>query len=222
MKQNTKIIGITGLARHGKDTAGRYIAEQLDYDIYSFAAPIKKITAALLGWDEHETFEHSKEVAIPANITAKTITRALAVAVEYGLTDYAKSVGSGVDMLELLDILGVSSGDCISPRQAWQLAGTEWGRLRIHEDVWVSLAPTTGIVICDVRFDSEADYLRSVGCQIIHVHNPRVTGEAGVASHASEAGVSKLPEDLVLVNDSTIVNLQLKCLELLRVINNVD
>lgn len=45
------IIGITGLIGSGKDTIANHLVEQHGYERYSWATPLKDITATLFGWD---------------------------------------------------------------------------------------------------------------------------------------------------------------------------
>lgn len=45
------IIGITGLIGSGKDTIASHLVEKYNYERYSWATPLKDITATLFGWD---------------------------------------------------------------------------------------------------------------------------------------------------------------------------
>ena len=45
------IIGITGLIGSGKDTIASHLVEKYNYERYSWAIPLKDITAQLFGWD---------------------------------------------------------------------------------------------------------------------------------------------------------------------------
>lgn len=45
------IIGICGLIGSGKDTIASHLAERYSYERYSWASPLKDITAQLFGWD---------------------------------------------------------------------------------------------------------------------------------------------------------------------------
>lgn len=100
-----------------------------------------------------------------------------------------------------------------SPRELMQLLGTEWGRDLVHPQLWLLLAEqnlqllaehhqdVNGVVIRDVRFDNEADWIRSRGGLIFHITRPV---PAAVPQHVSEAGVTRHPEDLAVVNDGTL------------------
>ncbi|VBI24437.1 deoxynucleotide monophosphate kinase family protein [Burkholderia pseudomallei] len=101
-----------------------------------------------------------------------------------------------------------------SPRQMLQTLGTEWGRMLVNENIWVLVAMDEArrlqrhsgksAVITDVRFDNEADAIRQRGGRIIHVARPDALA---VASHVSEAGVTREPADFVIVNDGTLDDL---------------
>lgn len=97
----------------------------------------------------------------------------------------------------------------LSPRQIFQLLGTEAAKNAFGPDIWVKrwarsyniLADTDNVVVPDVRFDVEAEYLRSRGGVIIEVK--RGTGLNGsTGSHASELGLSTLP-DFSLSNEGS-------------------
>lgn len=49
MSQRTPLIGFAGLARSGKDTAGRYLCERYGFERVAFADPLKEGIAAMLG-----------------------------------------------------------------------------------------------------------------------------------------------------------------------------
>ncbi len=105
----------------------------------------------------------------------------------------------------------------LSPRRLLQTLGTEWGR-SLHPDIWVLLMqrrlddyadPEDRIVITDVRFDNEADWVRPRG-HLWHIQRPdplRVGLSDTARAHASEAGVQKLPGDRLIYNDSTLEHL---------------
>lgn len=97
-----------------------------------------------------------------------------------------------------------------SPRQMMQWLGTEWGRNMIDPNIWLTLGTAKfledgpGMVIADVRFENEAQWVRRLGL-LVHVVRP---GATPVASHSSENGVAYDPADRTLVNDGTLQDLQ--------------
>lgn len=100
-----------------------------------------------------------------------------------------------------------------SPRQLMQTLGTEWGRQLVNPNLWLILANQhllrrgPGMVIPDIRFDNEAEWVRAVGGRVIHLHRP---GAQQVNAHVSEAGVTPLAEELVIENSGTLDELQAK------------
>lgn len=122
-----------------------------------------------------------------------------------------------------IDVLGG-----VTPRRLMQTLGTEWARHTVHDDVWLWLAGRKwdrvvencgrglrGLVITDIRFDNEAEWIRDRGGAIFHVQRP---GHASnVSFHASEAGVAYKPEagDVRVLNDGTLDDLHANALKAL-------
>ncbi len=86
-----------------------------------------------------------------------------------------------------------------SYRHLAQTLGTEWGRT-IHPEFWLQMAKlryarvnrageSYGMAITDVRFENEADWIRSEGGVVVHIAGRETTVEGAAAQHASEAGV---------------------------------
>lgn len=119
-------------------------------------------------------------------------------------------------------------GSKMTPRRVLQLMGTEVCRV-IHESLWVkrmllrsasamhdlagysrnhperiSASGGVKVVIADVRFQNEADFVRSVGGRVVRIARPQLSEELAKTvngnGHVSEAGVSQHPTDILLVN----------------------
>lgn len=191
------LIGILGHARSGKDTVADYIASSLGEDnscILPFALPLKYSMAWAFGLPLHDE-----------------------------LTTEAKESKSA--------FWGVS------PREVLQFAGTEIFREQISallphigNNFWVKrhfgtltgelddemepLAPGTTIIIPDVRFPNELDYVRRNGGRFIHLTREGADGNIGILGHASEAPLSSYfsSADSVtpISNDSTLEALYAK------------
>lgn len=85
-------------------------------------------------------------------------------------------------------------------RELYQTLGTDWGRNMVNTNLWVNLGRERlesllgdvadniirGVVIDDLRFDNEAELVRSLGGLVIQIERPGLQAMA----HASEAGVS--------------------------------
>lgn len=84
----------------------------------------------------------------------------------------------------------------ISPRQFYQTFGTDFARQTISDDIWIkilkkSLIKNKNVVISDVRFDNEAEFVLSNGGIILHIEREdRTKLEAVQANHLSEDGIS--------------------------------
>lgn len=164
----TRVIGLTGLKRSGKNTVAQIIAEQNDNLFVreaSLAAPLKIAGAKLLGieGDAAALLEFADEFK------------------EHGWINW------GCD--------GLYPEGEMSGREFYQRIGTEAGRDIHGEDVWVEhlfrtywADPCDIFVVTDVRFENEAYALRNaMGAEIWHVHRP---GLDTTDQHPSEAGVS--------------------------------
>ena len=101
----------------------------------------------------------------------------------------------------------------VSPRRMMQTLGTEWGRELINPELWLILAKQLllncgpGMVIADVRFENEAEWVRSQGGRVIHIERPNVVA---VEPHASEAGIEFKGEegDFKIINGGSLEDLQ--------------
>jgi len=92
-----------------------------------------------------------------------------------------------------------------TPRYMMQTLGTEWGRDLINKDIWINCTDTIlknsnkNVIIPDVRFESEAEYIRKNGI-LIHVKRKLISQQ----SHKSESGVYIDTEDYIFENNSTL------------------
>jgi len=109
--------------------------------------------------------------------------------------------------------------DC-TYRHMVQTLGTEWGRELIHQDIWLKEAEyalggedAKGIVIIsDVRFENEANWIRKNGI-LIFVCRPHQELIAE-SDHISEAGIDKIPTDWTLFNSQGLEQLKSQCNDL--------
>lgn len=97
----------------------------------------------------------------------------------------------------------------LSYRKLCQLLGTEFGREMVRGDVWMDRAfeiasEHENVVFSDVRFDNEADVIRSVGGIIMVVVRPDAQF---VEKHKSENGIVIKEDDLIIPNSGTISDL---------------
>ncbi len=166
------IIGLTGPAGSGKSTLAHYLVNKHNFAEMAFADPIRDMVAALLG-----------------------ITR-LALDLQLADREWKEAKINEIDA---------------SPRRLMQTLGTEWGRHLIHSGLWVSLMNErlqdylrgglngfAGVVISDVRFENEADFIRTRGL-LLHVARPDL---ARIDQHESETGIRTHHRDQLVLNHS--------------------
>lgn len=115
-----------------------------------------------------------------------------------------------------------------SPRYLMQTLGTEWGRNLVHADVWLLLlqarvdaliaAKVPGVIITDVRFPNEAEYVRKMG-RLVHIERVESRQISIVqrfrAKHASERPLPKQYGDMTLRNNGTLEDLERTVQELI-------
>lgn len=196
------IIGISGLAGSGKDTAADFLLEQDGFVKISLADPIKRFAMDVWEFSEEQLFGASKYRNAP---------------------DYRYEL---------------SPNNFLTPRHVLQHLGTEGGRA-IDYDVWIRYAirtakrlledpdyiytqkdglercPASGetkaVVIPDVRFCNEIEYIKSAGGKLLRVIRPGAGLEGAFAQHQSEAEMAGISNDLfdtVIQNTGTLEDLK--------------
>lgn len=99
-------------------------------------------------------------------------------------------------------------------RQALQTLGTEWGRGKIGKTIWLQAmerelsfhrnSGATGVVIDDLRFANEYQFLRSHRATIIRIEREDCLIPTLNQGHASEADWCDFTPDKVLRNNGSI------------------
>lgn len=97
----------------------------------------------------------------------------------------------------------------ITPRIMMQTLGTEWGRSLLPDlwlRVWQHDLDDSAHAVCapDIRFDNEAELIRSLGGIIVHIQRKPTAGMLAVPAHASEAGITRMKGDIIFRNDRGI------------------
>lgn len=106
----------------------------------------------------------------------------------------------------------------VSYRRIAQTLGTEWGRELMGPDFWLQVAAhkvrvarmqQASVVISDVRFPNEAQWLIEQGGLLVRVVRPDLPplADDATASHASEHYAQRLPVHEELLNGASITTL---------------
>lgn len=155
-----KLIGLSGKAGCGKGTIARFLCDVHGFVQIALADPLRDGLKAMLGITDEQMHDRAlKESPI--------------------------------------DWIGRS------PRELLQTLGTEWGREQVATDLWLRVAERRiaktktmppnmhidGIVISDIRFENEADWLRKQGGEIWHIKGRHTTASNTADTHESEQNI---------------------------------
>ena len=136
------LIGTSGFIGSGKGTVADILVEKKGFTKLAFADSVKDATAAIFGWPR---------------------------ALLEGDTDESRAFRETMDPW-----WSEKTGKHITPRYMLQLMGTEAGRDVFHKDLWIlSLEKKLGmykdVVIADVRFPNEIDFIQRMGGFVVRV-----------------------------------------------------
>lgn len=235
------LIGLAARARSGKDTVANYLLRHADISSYALADPVKMACQALFGLTDAETWaDEHKEHIIPlwdcsprqffqlvgtewmrAQRPDHWIRRAEQILSSPAPTPTASM--SALDMA-MLAIYGMP------PEQEhsdyWQLDAKQarahleqlcssrfpdYQERRAQRPVWPSYysypdsKQADCIVIRDIRYENEADFIRSAGGQIWHIQRKDLQA---VNPHSSEWGIAVQSGDAIIHNNGTLAELE--------------
>lgn len=176
-----KLIGFTGYAGHGKDTAADFTAEWLKargvyHYRYGLADPLKSTVNKMFGWGYEEAYGCNKEKPVKITTTIDKITDSIAPLVAPYLQDAKalallfieemKKVVKDIHTYKPYDESGQGYVTMYtSPRVCYQIFGTEVIRKYVGDSFWFDLADKSmeeeGAVclIPDIRFDNEVNWV---------------------------------------------------------------
>ena len=184
------IVGLTGRAGAGKDTAADVLCEAHQFYRFAFADPVRAEIMRAFGVDISVFGTDTKE----RKIDALAINRCTD-------PDFRLAVGK----------LGVSPQAPRSPREIMRWWGTEFRRAQ-NPRYWTVRAGDTlhdamrrgfrRIVITDVRFRNEADFVRYHNGKVWEIK--RATAETVPANHQSESEIVHIEPDLIVDNNKSM------------------
>ncbi len=145
-------IGLHGKAGSGKSSIGSVLAEELGYELYAYADPLKQLCEEFipdLPWWGNKTDKETKYLVrdLDCNFTV----------------NFGSKLGLRWDVLHAINIYFLDileNKDTITAREILQYVGTDIVRKMQGQDFWVNLGQAKeNVVITDVRFVNElADY----------------------------------------------------------------
>jgi hypothetical protein len=176
MAEAPLIIGVHGFKQSGKDTLANLLVEEYGYRRLAFADRVKDAIHIIFG--------------IPKEYL-------------YG-SDQDKQRPSGVRWKDLQEVVREKKDDqeVLSIRELLQIFATEICRSKIPS-IWYRYLPLPEgerLVVSDLRFENEADFLLSREAHLVKVLRPSVGG----TSHESELGLSDERMHQVILNDGSL------------------
>lgn len=179
------IIGLTGLARSGKDTVGDHLVDEFGFTRVALADAIKNAALAL------DPLVPDMDPADPTEGDFPTG--------HIRLSEYVAAFG------------WEEAKTNPEVRRTLQRLGSEAGWMTHGEDLWLRKAERTmsevpgPVVITDIRMPHEAAWVRSLGGKLWRVQRPSTGLDAAQGTHISEAGGFEV--DRVVTNDGTLEQL---------------
>lgn len=178
------IIGLCGWIGSGKGTVADTLVNEYGFQKFSFADSLKDATAAIFGWSR-DLLE--------------------------GDTSESREFREKIDPWWTMRL-----GYDVTPRLILQRMGTEVMRNNLHQNIWIysiskRIENVPNVVIPDVRFDNEIDFVRSVGGNMVWVkRGPLPTQDELDKMHVSETiwYNRKFDIDHIIVNDGTLDDLK--------------
>lgn len=182
------VLGLLGRKRSGKDTFAERLVSEHGFERLAFADALKATMYDLNPWVRVE----EDEVGIvygPASGMGRAIHLSIAYIVDRIGWEAAKEVR---EVRRLLQDHGVAIRDHVSP-SVWVDA--------VASRVAVTVRP---VVITDVRFPNEMDFIRDVRGRCVRIVRPGVVSED---RHVSEVGLDDVYTDYVVRNSGSVGDL---------------
>ena len=192
------VIGLQGKKRSGKDTFASFLVKHLkDKRVVrtAFANPLKQMLTDISGVDffSEEDKETNQVFTINMVKFQEYTDLLLDVSVFYQVDKFARMGGFGT--------LYIHS----SKRKLMQFFGTDICRKYKGDLYWVNklqIPDTDVLIVTDVRFQTEADKIKSLGGILVEIINPLIES---TDTHSSENAV--LPSDCEVYNSGSLNDL---------------
>lgn len=225
----TKLIGISGNKRSGKDTVAEIMRDNFSVFSYALADRIKthiliqsilsssvKITADMINGINYDREKIEYWNPKDLEILLVNITANLA---EYGKPQYLK-------INDLIDEF-VADKSNYSIRRLMQFIGTDIGVDLINRDIWVNFADSLYkeckekdfFVITDLRQEHEFDYIERNNGIIIHINRD---SDESTDFHITERNLGHKRHDILINNNDSLVNLKKEVIKVISKLNIGD
>lgn len=183
------IIGIGHTLRVGKDTAANALVRDLGFKRVAFADTLKDFVLMV----------DSLVMPSGGSLTVNTSAGRGRIAYMVHSMGWEQAKDNWPEIRRILQETGLAA------------------RKTFGENCWIealeyTMVPGVNYVIPDVRFENEADWVRDIGGKVIKITRPGHYGQG----HVSETALSKFEFDDVIENDSSVLELERKVVDLVK------
>lgn len=207
-----KTIVLCGSAGVGKDTAGDFLVRRRGYVRVGLADPLKRFCQEVFAFTDDQLWGPSASRNAPdpryprpchpcrGEGRVETVAEIRPATFENGAV-----VPQQVLLSRQECIFCRGEGKTfLSPREALQTLGTDWGR-RCYPDTWIELGRRTArehndrgvsVVVTDARFRNELEGFKADGAVLVRLYRPGAGLGGAAAAHPSEAELRDLPDSL--------------------------
>lgn len=197
------IISLSGKARHGKDSVADVLVRNHKYVKMSLAGPLRYMCSQVFSIDESDFTDDNKKEKLfthPVRLSEEHIGLMLSV-IE---NDFKMSV-SPESKEALVKQVGL---EFKHPRHLLQLVGTDLIRDCVDKEFWLKVADQklenlADVVVADVRYKNERDWLKSKGALMCFVQRPTLQKTDG---HISENDLGNESDYQIIFNNDDTLN----------------
>lgn len=183
------IIGLIGYAGSGKDTTADYLVENYNFTKLSFGSILKDVVASLFSWPRELLEGDTNESRIFRETKDEWWSKELNMEV--------------------------------TPRKMFQMIGTDIMRNHFHTDIWLlalkkKLTQYENVIITDIRFINEYDFVKNLGGIIIKIVRPNIS----ILNHSSELNIDNFEYDYSIINNNDMTCLLFRINKLIKELLN--
>lgn len=173
------LIGLCGVKRSGKDTAGYYFIDNHKYVKYAFADPFKKACKEIFMFNKDQIDGNLKEsIDDRWNISSRKVFQ------RFGTEIFRDSLQDFFPEIDVCD-----------KNDFWIYRFKLWYNEQKKNN------PNIKVVVTDVRFENEAGIIKKLGGKLIKINRSDINNED---THISETSINNIKADYNIDNNSSI------------------